>query len=93
MIKRLNMNEAEALNNGNEYAAPISHHDAGMGLGGLSKREHFAAMAMQGLLSDGAWCERVSAANESEDEARLAVGIAAVAMADALLLALTGRRP
>lgn len=44
---------------------------------GLTKREHFAAMAMQGLVAKGFWGE------SDDDKAR-----EAVAMADALLKAL-----
>lgn len=55
--------------NGNLYGAPISS-------GGLTKREHFAAMAMQGLLVN-------MGRNEFNDSG--AVSSEAVKQADALL--------
>lgn len=56
---------------------------------GLTKREYFAAMAMQGLCKDGAWSQKVQQQCESKGVTS-SQGIAyyAVDLADALIEAL-----
>ena len=72
------------MNNGDMPAAPTSPNDsdplwAAARSGGLTKREHFAAMAMQGLISNHKECLY-------ED-----VAIASTRFADALLAALEAK--
>jgi hypothetical protein len=55
---------------------------------GLTKREYFAAMAMQGILSKEAWAERIVSEQESPDALRVQLADASVAMADALITSL-----
>lgn len=52
--------------------------------GGLTKREYFAAMAMQGLVNREGWAERFN--NETTDGSLMeTLAIASVKMADELL--------
>lgn len=52
--------------------------------GGLTKREYFAAMAMQGLVNREGWAERFN--NENGDSSLMdTLAIASVRMADELL--------
>ena len=61
-------------------AAPFEGHSA---IDGLTKREYFAAMAMQGIVAN----ERATESNEDGEHESIAAAIAsnAVFMADALL--------
>ena len=54
-------------NNGDMPAMPLANADLGLGGNdsGLTKREHFAALAMQGLLASG----RYPACNDMSEEA------------------------
>ena len=70
------------MSNANEPAYPILLHEGeelpgGVEPSGITKREHFAAMAMQGFLA----CPGVSATNRH-------IAIGSVACADELLAAL-----
>lgn len=70
------------MTNGNESAYPEVNHDNpqfNFPTYGLSKREYFAAMAMQGLLSEQYWASAECAAKYSVD------------MADALINALNNK--
>lgn len=40
------------MTNGRDHAFPVQRNDKDSGADGLTKREHFAAMAMQALLSN-----------------------------------------
>lgn len=68
--------------NSESPAFPIS--DIGKFHYGLTKREYFAAMAIQGLLSREGWSERIT--NEQVlDSLKNNIATAAVEMADELL--------
>ena len=75
---------------GNEPAYPWGEH--GAALGGVTKRELFAAMAMQGLLANPSVLEREASRQEwlapGYDET--AIQERAIAHADALLAVLKG---
>ena len=65
------------MTNGNESVMPLNEFAYSMQYSsGLTKREYFAAMAMQGLLSEEFWASAECAAKYSVD------------MADALINAL-----
>jgi hypothetical protein len=81
-----------AEHNGKEPAMPIvAHNEYGIvnsqTSSGLSKREHFAAMAMQGLLVVDGYVK-----SEHMQRSAKELGKAAVAYADGLLLALEESR-
>jgi hypothetical protein len=82
-VKSTTTPKEQAVCNGQEETFPVPEPYA---CGGLTKREHFAAIALQGLLSSGP----PSNVHDEEDARRAALtfGVTAVAMADALLLAL-----
>jgi hypothetical protein len=61
------------MNNGNKPAHPTGHSQSGTG---LTKREHFAAMAMQGMLSNSEIMNHHNGFPSAKD---------AVGIADALL--------
>lgn len=64
-----------AFTDGHGYHTPEQWSD------GLKKREHFAAMAMQGMLANGVY------------KSDLALAVQAVAYADALIEALNAPKP
>ena len=55
---------------------------------GLTKRELFAAMAMQGMLASSSTCEAIAKAGGTSDWFNAILAVRAVASADALLEAL-----
>lgn len=65
-------------------------HESASGFSGLTKREHFAAMAMQGLLSNPEWM------NEHEGKKYImqdsVISEVAIKIADALLKELEGEK-
>lgn len=61
-----------------EFGEPIIVHKVSFG---LTKREYFAAKAMQGLLAKEAWLER----NEHDIKFNTIIAKAAVSIADQLL--------
>lgn len=65
-------------NNGNKPTRPTGHSQSGTG---LTKREHFAAMAMQGILSNGHF------SNEWKNDFKSGIELCTT-MADSLLKAL-----
>ena len=85
--RRLTDEEKRAIANG-RTAAGVVRGDGNWNPDtiGVTKREHMAAIALQGLLSSGP--PRNVHNEEDAKSAALTFGITAVAMADALLLAL-----
>lgn len=71
------------MTNPNDSIEPIwrSASDPEYAQYGLTKREHFAAMAMQGMLANGVY------------KSDLALAVQAVAYADALIEALNAPKP
>lgn len=74
------MNLASPLDDGGPVYPTLPEHGFNSGMPGLTKREYFAGLAMQGLLSNGAAMQETST-----DLAEISC-----CMADALLVALKG---
>lgn len=72
------------MNNGNNPINPINKLDAVLEWGvGLTKREYFAVMAMQGFASNQAWSAGLTTDDWDEFKQRLAES--AIEIADELL--------
>lgn len=83
---------ATAVSNGNEPAHPTLSVEWGTPARGVTKREHFAALALQGILSvTGGPSDRISGEERAEYFRLYARD--SVAAADALLLALEEVKP
>ena len=59
------MKTEPAINNGKERAYPSSNQHSGYVEGGLTKREYFAAMAMQAIISNRELQRAIREDNES----------------------------
>lgn len=74
------------MSNGNEPACPLPFEDEGRARYiGLTKRELFAAMAMQGMAASEFWEENMQADRAGGDSMVREVAHIAVLAADALL--------
>jgi hypothetical protein len=71
------------MNNGNNPISPIVSAEGWLCCTGLTKREYFAAMAMQGLVNQQAPIDRVI--NEDKRILTIKIAEAAVILADATL--------
>lgn len=69
---------------GKKLATESQMKDASKMFGGLTKREHFAGLAMQAMISSKYYGEFASEFTDSKDRLE-GVALAAVRMADALL--------
>ena len=78
----------EALSNGRKGAHAVASTEHDPGMQGLSKREYFAVMVMQGLCANGAFMEALGRELRDGEPTRERLAITSVATADALLLAL-----
>ena len=79
------------MTNGNDLAYPTFDQNGicPSSSEGLTKREYFAAMAMQGLCQEGAWSKTIQ--NQSEalgSTSSESIAVYAVDLADALIEAL-----
>ena len=71
------------MENSKQSAFPIPCEQA-IGTG-LTKREYFAGLAMQGILSNEGWGERLNQEGDSDNSLRTQIAKGAVRMADELL--------
>lgn len=72
------------MENGKQPITPVKYNESDS-FNGLTKREYFAGLAMQGILAKEAFAERIFNEDEGNHSKRTIIAKSSVIMADELL--------